>query len=387
MKPSRLPYFINGWLLYISAIKLLWNELHASFGFKFLRTRKLPQDCLEHFFATIRWKNGNNYHPDSSLFSSAYKALVINHLVIPAKVGNVQPDLSKYIVNRFEMSKVQMVQKEHKRPDYLGKVSEDPTTLEKPDDVNKLANIHWTTGWAVSKIRHTECLRRATAEAEDVDVEISFLSDLKKFCPTSKTVSPGEKIFRYFSTVCQLFKTHFNNILKLDTVGVKEELMDIIQLQFNFPGIDEDNAINMDGNVEDRLILDVLCRNCALIITNKYLNMLIACKLGEINSLFKAASTSKKKSKKADKSKKLNIANFSKLLTPKAAETESQKKKPSTSQVFDTCIPYTFHIYMFTYFRNRHQRLKLDHEEDQGRRLKFQYKLSQQKKYVCPCFS
>lgn len=316
-KQSCTPYFIEGWLLYISGIKLLWQELHSSYGFKFLRTRNLSQDCLEHFFSTIRWKNGNNYHPDSTLFSSAYKALVINHLVIPVKIGNVQADVSKYIVNRFELSKIQIVRKEHKRPEYLGRLSEEPILPEEPDDVNKLANIHWTTGWVVSKIQHEECFLRATANAEEVDADVCFLSNLKKYSSSSKTVSPSENIFRYFSAVCRIFEDHFNNILELDTVGVKEELMDMIQLEFNFPDTEHNNAIDTGDNIhnEEALIMDVLCRKCVMNDTNKYLNMLIACKLGEINKSFKIACTLAKKSKKSEKAKKLNIATFSKLLT------------------------------------------------------------------------
>ncbi|XP_065082061.1 uncharacterized protein LOC135704508 [Ochlerotatus camptorhynchus] len=72
---SRKPYFIDGWLIYISAIEGLWKDLQNNHGFSFLRTRNLSQDCLEHFFSLIRWKNCNNNHPDPSKFSSAYKSI------------------------------------------------------------------------------------------------------------------------------------------------------------------------------------------------------------------------------------------------------------------------------------------------------------------------
>lgn len=113
--------------------------------------------------------------------------------------------------------------------------------------------------------------------------------------------------------------------------------MDIVQVQFNFPGIEVNDSVGTEDDMEDQdeYIMDVLCRKYALIITNKYLNMLIACKLGEINSSFKSASASKKRSKKIEKSKKLNIASFSKMLTTKTTETETKKKKSSVSQVND----------------------------------------------------
>lgn len=353
VKQSRLPYFIEGWLLYIASLKLLWKELQETHGFKFLRTRNLSQDCLEHFFSTVRWKNGNNCHPDCSLFSSAYKALVINHLILPEKVGNVQADLSKYIINREELSKIQIVKESHvrARPQYLDADSEEPIIpIDDPGDVNKLANVHWTTGWACSKLTHKECLIRATAESDSISQDVTFLADLKKYTQTSKIITPGEKIFQYFTAVCRIFERHFKTLLSLDTVGVKEEMMDLIQTIFGFSEIQEGGIKH--GNEEDvithneKLIMDVLCETCALRITNKYLNMLIACKLGEMNSSFKDKDQSKRKSKKNDKAKKLNIVAFSTMLTPTPAVLDDgygTKKKPSSS-VKVACI-----ILMTTY--------------------------------------
>lgn len=292
MKQSRIPHFISGWLLYISALKLLWKELHEIYNYKFLRTRNLSQDCLEHFFSKIRWKNGNNYHPDAALFSSAYKALVINHLVIPNKIGNVEADLSKYIINRQEVAKIQILQPERKRPEYLEKVSDEPISHNTDHDINKLANIHWTTGWAISKITHKDCLDRATSEVYKVETEISFLSDLKKYQPNSRIITPGEKLFQFFTAICRIFEDNFDYLLKLDTVGVKEELIDIIQIHFNF------SNDSSDGNKLPKLVIGLLCEKCALKIINKYLNMLISCKLAGLNSSFKAARTAKKKKQK-----------------------------------------------------------------------------------------
>lgn len=332
-KNSRTPFFIEGWVLYISALESLFKELKEIHGFAFLRTRNLSQDCLEHFFSVIRWKNGNNNHPDASFFSSAYKSLVINHLILPDKVGNVQADLSKYIVNREELSKIQVVKPIHKRPEYVDNSTDEPIDPLETCDMNKLANIHYTTGWVCSKLSHKACIERVTsADSDPVDdqADASFLTQLKKYRASSRLVMPGEKVMNYFKGVCKVFDIHFMALLSLDTRGVKKELIDIIQALFEFPSVVAYEMLDEDCEelfIEEqhKLIMDVLCEPCALKITNKYINMLTACRLGIMNNSFRSESTIKKKTKK--KAKKLNIVKLSKLMTPNNVGKKTVLKK------------------------------------------------------------
>lgn len=309
----------------------MFEELVTIHGFAFLRTRNLSQDCLEHFFSVIRWKNGNNNHPDASFFSSAYKSLIINHLILPDKVGNVQADLSKYIVNREELSKIQVVKPEYKRPEYLEKVSDEPIDPLETFDMNKLANIHYTTGWVCSKLNHKACIERVTSAVNDpVDdqADVSFVTQLKKYRASSRLVMPGEKVLEYFKGVCKVFETHFMDLLSLDVRGVKRELIDIIQALFDFPSVVAYEMIDENCDIEEhqKLIMDVLCESCALIITNKYINMLIACRLGAMNNSFKSESKLKRKTKKSEKAKKLNIAKLSTLMASNNAGKDVKKK-------------------------------------------------------------
>ncbi len=48
----------NGFILTINSVKMLFDRLRAEFGFKFLLTNRLNQDCLENHFATIRGRGG-----------------------------------------------------------------------------------------------------------------------------------------------------------------------------------------------------------------------------------------------------------------------------------------------------------------------------------------
>lgn len=131
----------------------------------------------------------------------------------------------------------------------------------------------------------------------------------------------------YFKGVCMVFDAHFMALLSLDTKGVKKELIDIIQVLFEFPSVVayemlEEGCDDLMLEEQQKLIMDVLCEACALKITNKYINMLIACKLGVMNNSFKSESTMKRKTKKDRKAKKLNIVKLSALMTPNNEEKE-----------------------------------------------------------------
>lgn len=239
-----------------------------------------------------------------------------------------------------------MVKEKHVRPFYLDDDADVEITLDDTGDVNQLANVHWTTGWVCSKLRHKECVDRVSADSNDINKNVTFLAGLKKFTEASRIFNPGVRICQYFSTVCKLFEEHFMLLLRIDTVGVKEDLMDIILTKFGFAmnhenaGTDQnitDGESGSDLGTEEKLLLDVLCTSCAVRITNKYVNMLIACKIGQLNNTFNEKAQSKRKLKKHEKAKKLNIVTFSKLLAQEPSDHDekasSKKKKSSLPKV------------------------------------------------------
>lgn len=291
MGQSRLPYFIEGWIQYISAIEHLWKELRTVYGFGFLKTRNLSQDCIEHFFSVIRWKNSNNNHPDASKFASAYKAIVINQLIAPKKLGNVQADISKYFVNTSQMSKIKLIPKApQKRRPRNKKVNESDIT-----DPNQLSSIYYSTGWVCSRLKHRKCIVRATS---DVTSRSAFLLDLKRYKPESRLFVPGEKMFQFCKKIVSVFEKTFETHLKKSVRGVKRAILQTIFWPYQ-------------SKNNDKLVYDVLCVPCAMIVANKYLNMLVKAKLQIMNMKIKVDDKTNRKNKKTKreltKRKKLNI--------------------------------------------------------------------------------
>lgn len=82
---SRLPS-VKNWENTIKGLKIIWGNLQKK-GFKFLSLRALNQDPLENFFGCIRSHGVRNIMPSSTLFTSSFKALLVNNFTSSRSVG------------------------------------------------------------------------------------------------------------------------------------------------------------------------------------------------------------------------------------------------------------------------------------------------------------
>lgn len=74
--------FIDGWLVSITGLLLLWKDLKSTRSLNqqenyVLYTARLNQDCLENLFCTLRQQNGNNTNPTPYQFLFAFKKNVL----------------------------------------------------------------------------------------------------------------------------------------------------------------------------------------------------------------------------------------------------------------------------------------------------------------------
>jgi len=56
---------LNGWLMNIRGLKLLWSMMKFQYNISFLLTSRLNQDALENLFSVIRGRGGHRDNPDS----------------------------------------------------------------------------------------------------------------------------------------------------------------------------------------------------------------------------------------------------------------------------------------------------------------------------------
>ncbi len=73
---------IEGWKQNIQALLLLWSDLKENYSFKHLMTRHLNQDCLEHFFGSIRGKGGHRDNPGPRNFRLDYREVTVDNLTV-----------------------------------------------------------------------------------------------------------------------------------------------------------------------------------------------------------------------------------------------------------------------------------------------------------------
>lgn len=76
-----------------TSLKLLFEDLVARFGIKYILTYRLNQDVLENFFSTIRAKGGLHDHPDALEFRYRLRSYIMgkNEGALSA-YGNVEED-------------------------------------------------------------------------------------------------------------------------------------------------------------------------------------------------------------------------------------------------------------------------------------------------------
>ncbi|KAG0410557.1 hypothetical protein HPB47_012327 [Ixodes persulcatus] len=90
---------VLGFLLVLDSITGLAEDLvwSPSPALRCLLTRKLSQDHLELFFATVRNRTGNNNNPTALEFRSAYRKCLLAN-VLPSTCGNCQVDGTKTLL-------------------------------------------------------------------------------------------------------------------------------------------------------------------------------------------------------------------------------------------------------------------------------------------------
>ena len=87
----------NGWELTIKAMMALFTEL-KSYGFQYMMTKRLNQDCLENYFSQIRSLGGHNTNPTSYSFHSSFKIACVNSLTNVKRNKNCLDDDDNFLV-------------------------------------------------------------------------------------------------------------------------------------------------------------------------------------------------------------------------------------------------------------------------------------------------
>lgn len=211
--------------------------------------------------------------------------------MVPKKLGNVEADLNKYFVDMKEMAKVKILDSSCITKNT--QVNENDVKM----NVNQANNVHYTSGWVSTKLKHLECINRMNDDFEKVPNEASVLLNFKKYTPNAKLYSPGLKCFKFCKKIVTVFQRNFEILIKKSTYGVKKGIINVLFWPYN--------------KNEKKLVYNVFCLSCAKLVADKYINMLIKAKLQVLNTNIQVSNQRKRKQNKDKKTltkrRKLNI--------------------------------------------------------------------------------
>lgn len=89
---------IQGWMISVQNLLSLWQELSTEYGFKYLLTNRLNQDCIENLFSVLRGKGGNRDNPNSQQFRHALAAAMVDAIMVQSDKSNCQIDPDKFLM-------------------------------------------------------------------------------------------------------------------------------------------------------------------------------------------------------------------------------------------------------------------------------------------------
>ena len=101
---------VEGWKLSINALIGLWKDLRVNFGYTFLLTNRLNQDCVENLFSIIRGKGGHRDNADSDQFPAAFRYQLCEKLFIKSDSSNCKADMDKILIDIVAVKKTSQCQ-------------------------------------------------------------------------------------------------------------------------------------------------------------------------------------------------------------------------------------------------------------------------------------
>lgn len=90
--------FIKQWQNNITALPLLFDELHQKYDVTELPTKRINQDCIENFFGQIRAKGGASLKPNAMQFGHAFKKLFVTNVLNVSAGTNCESEFCEMLL-------------------------------------------------------------------------------------------------------------------------------------------------------------------------------------------------------------------------------------------------------------------------------------------------
>lgn len=200
---------LNGLLVTLTGIEKLWENLEKA-GFKFLLTRRINQDCLEHLFATIRKRGGNNLHPTPIQFKRAFKKLISFKYFEIVKSGNCE------LQRDFASNPFPHVFSHQQELRFTGPQVSVPNPL-KEMDLGEMNAFEYFAGYMYKELQKDhECGQNNEASTSCQSTYIMF-----RTIDTCHLTMPPNEFVAYLKILENKFVEGFNNLVTDTSLGKK----------------------------------------------------------------------------------------------------------------------------------------------------------------------
>ena len=145
-------YCQGGWVLNISSLIGLWNDLKSNYDFKFLLSSRINQNPIEKLFSLVRRNKGDNKdNHNAHQFSKAFISAMCNNMIRPSKNSNCTDDSGNFLCGAKNILSASNL------PDLEVSESEDvdePCTIDE-DSTNCVKDniLNYIGGFIVRKIK------------------------------------------------------------------------------------------------------------------------------------------------------------------------------------------------------------------------------------------
>ncbi len=223
---------IQGWVLTISAVIMLWEDLHNNYDFMFLFTRNLNQDPIENLFSVVRYRGGCNDTPMCNHFRFALKAAMINFISHP-KESNCQEDDHKYLIEMITNSaqKVQSPPSTHQNSSNHDSGNSERTELflyPAEESLPKQNILVYVSGFLCFKIlkKHSNCehcrasMVRTNPILDNSNLYFSYFRAMDvPGCDFGKLTIPTSQFIEFISVCEKIFIHQFKHYYHVSSIA------------------------------------------------------------------------------------------------------------------------------------------------------------------------
>jgi len=276
---SKRMNFINGWLISISGLQMLWSSLNPFNKQNYvLYTGRINQDCLENLFCTLRQRQGNCFNPTPIQFIWAFKKILFLDYLQHSPGANCIKDFDEILSSVTPTINKIPTLEEQQNELFKFKCINIGTVDYRHLNIPERNTFTYVCGYLMKKCLDKHicqvCIDYAHYQKQ---LDQSFLLSFVKAYSTGDHLTfgnlmmPDDGFYNYIYELENIFINNFSLIAFEDGVGAKLKL-DFCNVPFNHPCKNFDKSFLINLFTRFRIFTCIKFLNKALVSEKKLKN-------------------------------------------------------------------------------------------------------------------